>query len=949
MLMTASADSLVEDVLRQQTPADRLAVLRRSAADDEAGLEALVVQVENRVHSAPVDAERLALTCVTAADARGLPRLVARATYLLARIRGEGGDLAGALRLIASARSSYLDAGDPLQAVRTDLGRMQILDDLGDHRGAIAVGDALLEALASGPEGVDRAEILAAALGNLGVAHSFLGDHDRSLAYYGESESTYLHLGARIQVAQQRANQGIEFLALGRAREAADSLRSARAEFGSEGDPLWAAKCAVHLAAAHEQLGELMESIAVLNLADAELTELGAAAEVVRVNVQHARVYLAAGLYREAIREADKAIDAASEHGMLHDEAFSRLSKATALLGIGDVLAAQREAGTATELFERLGDRQYQARVALLRADLADRSGDGAGTRDVLMTAVADLEEGGWLVPLGWSLLQLHDVSEDPVERAILLHRAERLAEQVGVPDLQQAVVVRRARAASRHGGLDEAIDLLGAAAAEVRDGGLAMPDPALRLAIRSGHTAVFDDLVDALVRRGNPSDVARAARVSDNAKARILMDLIAETVGARRAGASGPDRPRHLDERLEIAKLDLRTAYSALNECTNAPDRSAHLERVRELEAAVRAVTVRSTVGTRPRPARVMAEPSASQDAPPTVSYHCHEDDMIAFVSDQGEVVAHRLVGAVDAVRRLTADLNAQWTRFGFSGGFAERHSRQLLDTTRAVLQELYRHLVEPIMPTLEWRVRAELRVVPHGPAHQVPFHALFDGAQHLGERWAVSVAATIEAGGPQATTGLPIGDVVVLAVPDDRCPAISTEADVLRGLFPQAKVRTGPAATLAELRDLRPGSLVHVACHGLFRADNPLFSAIRMGEGWVTSAEILDLDLRGARVTLSACESGRPGQENSEPVGLAWSFLAAGAAEVIVSQWLVDDTVTLSLMSDLYRRLADGMSPPLALAAAQRAVAAHHPNPYHWAPFVHVTSPSVAFEEAP
>ena len=91
---------------------------------------------------------------------------------------------------------------------------------------------------------------------------------------------------------------------------------------------------------------------------------------------------------------------------------------------------------------------------------------------------------------------------------------------------------------------------------------------------------------------------------------------------------------------------------------------------------------------------------------------------------------------------------------------------------------------------------------------------------------------------------------------------------------------------------------------------------------------------------MTLSACESGRHGTDNAEPVGLAWAFLAAGASAAIVSHWIVDDAVTTTLMSTLYAQLAAGASPAAALRRAQLDIAAEQEHPYHWAPFSFVSS---------
>jgi CHAT domain-containing protein len=181
------------------------------------------------------------------------------------------------------------------------------------------------------------------------------------------------------------------------------------------------------------------------------------------------------------------------------------------------------------------------------------------------------------------------------------------------------------------------------------------------------------------------------------------------------------------------------------------------------------------------------------------------------------------------------------------------------------------------------------------------------------------------------------------VLAVPDERAPSIAAEAEAVAATTPSSRLLAGSAATFEALRSSLPGpAYLHLACHGLYRSSNPMFSALRLTDRWVTASEILELDLGGAVVALSACESGRAGSETAEPVGLAWAFLVAGASAVLVSQWIVDDDSTAGVMTEFYTQLAAGAAPALALRRAQLAAAGSLPHPFQWAPFVHVTSPS-------
>jgi CHAT domain-containing protein len=67
----------------------------------------------------------------------------------------------------------------------------------------------------------------------------------------------------------------------------------------------------------------------------------------------------------------------------------------------------------------------------------------------------------------------------------------------------------------------------------------------------------------------------------------------------------------------------------------------------------------------------------------------------------------------------------------------------------------------------------------------------------------------------------------------------------------------------------------------------------------------------------------------------GLARAWLRAGASNVVMSLWNVDDQATRVLMSDFVERLVTGVPPDRALRQAAMTTRARYPNPVHWAAF--------------
>jgi len=286
--------------------------------------------------------------------------------------------------------------------------------------------------------------------------------------------------------------------------------------------------------------------------------------------------------------------------------------------------------------------------------------------------------------------------------------------------------------------------------------------------------------------------------------------------------------------------------------------------------------------------------------------------------------------------------------TRFLAGEAFVSRHLVQLERSAQRLLHELYNELLAPILNWLDQLAplgAEELRqllIVPYGILHQVPFHALHDGNCYLVERCVISYAPSTtvfahcqqrQRRGEQALT---------IATADAQIPAAMGEArevaHFLQQQYGAVHLLLGEQATLSAMTHLaHHAGTIHLACHGLFRRDNPMFSALKLHDGWLTALEITQLHLPGALVTLSACESGRSQLLGGEEMlGLTYAFLSAGAASLVVSQWLVQDEATALLMARWYRHLASQLDHAAALRLAQLDVMASYNHPYYWAPFV-------------
>jgi len=149
--------------------------------------------------------------------------------------------------------------------------------------------------------------------------------------------------------------------------------------------------------------------------------------------------------------------------------------------------------------------------------------------------------------------------------------------------------------------------------------------------------------------------------------------------------------------------------------------------------------------------------------------------------------------------------------------------------------------------------------------------------------------------------------------------------EVPQLAERYRDATLLTGADASVeATLTALDGADLVHLAAHGRFRADSPLFSALELADGPLVVHDLERVRRAPYRVVLSACESGALAPVGAEEVlGLAAALIALGTAGLVCSVADVNDEVTAGLMVRLHAELAGGADPAAALLAARRALA--------------------------
>lgn len=944
---------LVERLLDLPASDQDLALLRTAGLLDTAGLGRLLDVAEELVRSDPSKAGRLSGVCARGAEACDLPAIAARSSYIRLQTHFSKGEFDAALRMAGEAYRGYMACGRNLDAVRTHVGRMSVLLELGLYREALEAGQGVLDALDGegevevSPTRQEGDMLRALVQQNRGGCYEYMGRYEEALEAYSIAEERYRTLGEIERVGEILDNRGSILVNLGRGNEAIEAHEAAAGVFTGAGLTLPYAKALVNIGETHQQLANYRSSLAAFERARHLYNDLDQLTDKILLILDTANVYLDLNLYPEALAAYQKADPLLESAGMVHHHARALRGMGVAFTAMSNLGEAEQKLARSAELFAAAGNSPLLSGVKLDQSLVHEKQG-AWDTSLVLAQEALDLVVGNdWSAQRVYAHLRLVDLLLPDVDRAEPhLIEARLLTERIALPQLRHRLNERLGRLRRLQGNDEEALVVLEEAIDEIERLRGTLTYESMRASFLLDKIGAYEELLKLHLARWAESDPSGVLAVAERAKSRALIDLLTGIAQEPARSAEGS-----LQERLGSLRADLNATYNQmLGTSEVAPDTplpNLHLRAV-ELESEISELRLRVEPAALD-PFTPTEVPESWRDLPSDITllaYHIVDDEIVAFVSGRGRMRIARGCGSVRIVARLLQRLEVQWDRMGAGQEFVDQHMEHLTLLTRQLLASLYDELVAPIEPLLATAAPPErmgaphkIAIVPHGLLHRVPFHALFDGEAYVLDRFEVSYAPSATVFSLcQKQVSRSSGRALVLGVADPLIPNVADEARAVASHLPGAEVLTDGQATTGAMREKAAGcDVLHLACHGMFRVDNPMFSSLKLNGGWLTAADVLSLDLGGALVTLSACETARNRiLAGDEILGLARGFLGAGAATLVASLWLVQDETTSQMMEGWYAGLSAGGGRAAALRDAQLALKERHPHPFYWAPFV-------------
>lgn len=881
------------------------------------------------------------------ADFSGNPEILAYADWAGAIENLVGGRLEDCLSLLDRSESGFKSLGKAHAAATTQISKLYALALLGRYDEAVACGLRAREVF------IEENDLYSVGkiehnIGNLYWRRDFyresepylssahkhfeqIGDQ-RQLAMvencqafvralqndFREAETVYQRALKRaaandLVVTEAEIEIGMSNLYLfqGRLDPALKFMERSRQKYDQLGMPHHSANCEMEIADIYLELNLLPEAVAFYEKTEAKFAALGMQAELARSLLNHAKALFALAESERASELLERAEKLFVAEGNAVSAALTRQAKAQFYFRRGDLSAAQAENESALQTFAGAGSRRHELLSRWLAAEIFLKRGETEKAqnafRETLRLAAHDhLRQIEYLCLVG-----LGKISADETHFIEAVNLIENSRSALSAEEFRSAFF------SDKLFPYNELVKI--------------------KLAANDFHAALSwhersrsRSLLDALNPNGGDGD--GGAKINSSQKSAGFNELRAELnwfySRINRQTTSGLEARRGISElqklafekEKELAELERRA--SIFNEDKNA--------------------AVAGLDGNFGKFDLAKLQDILREGSTAVLEFIVLDKRLQAFIITGEDFEVFRFPLEIETLRSEIERLLFQIKTGRFLENLSEKNRQTALQRLLRHAQTIYDALLRPLEKFFSGG-RKRLAIVPAGFLNYLPFQALHDGEKFLIEKSEIAHAPSLailqncltsrrEVTAPQNALLVSVSDGV-------STPQIDAEIETLAEMFGTRAARLkNSAATVENLRkNLDKADVLHLACHGKFRLDNPDFSALNLSTENLTAKDARDLKLRDKLVVLSACETGLNKIASGEELfGLTRGFLHAGASSLVSSLWTVNDRTTADLMSVFYGELLKGNSPGKALQTAQIQMLEKNAHPYFWSPFV-------------
>ncbi len=837
---------------------------------------------------------------------------------------------------------------------------------------------------------------------SMALALTGIGRYQEALVMYDRALLTYRPSDPK-QAAHHRAvvlaNKALTLEMLGNFYGAIACEQEARAIFEQEGELLRVAWVDHNLAAYRANLGQYSAALHLYYQALEYYQRFPSLRNWVALcSSNMADCLLRLNRAPEARQLAERAVTLYRTLDETANLGWALVRLARALSACGQVEAALNALSEARSQFERVGDVATVGLVLLTHAELllSIDPAQAMVTAEQALAIFQSYQMESWIAEAHFLQGRVYEIAGDMVQARLLAEQARKEARETQLSWLEFGCEHLLGRLAQQQGAM-QAAESHYQAALSLLDGIMGWLVRDQRSSFLADKEGIFSALIKLALNQQKP-DVALG--YLERLKSQVLREYLMRS-GDIRLKASDPAEAQLLAElqRLReelhgscarIAELEKVIQGASIGEqahVVRGTPRNFSLERAtqqlldqqkseqRLREQAIREVLERAFLQHESARFQILTVPDPNRrgyaqgdtalvERLATIlpancvllEYFFLDNDLLIFTlhAQHPRVEVITVPGAVPGLSRLLPMFRATIDMIAHSPHRQDGRNPayQALQANMAALsRRLYKWLIHPIKPHIPPGGR--VLIVPYGPLHSLPFHALLSETGYLVEECEVAYLP--------AAAMLPLLEMNRQAAqpPDNaqsralilghsyggRLPHALQEAQSIAALL-KGDCYVEEAATIERLSNTGGNyRIIHLAAHGKSRTDAPDFSYLQLADGQLSMIDVFNLDLPAELVTLSGCETGLVTiGGGDELLGLGRGFLYAGARALVISLWQVEDASTAQLMQHFYMGLLEGQSRAGALRKAQLALlhaarAESSPaiwaHPYFWAPF--------------
>jgi CHAT domain-containing protein/tetratricopeptide (TPR) repeat protein len=899
---------------------------------------------------------------------------IAEALALLARGNAHAiglGEFRQGVECYNRAAGIYAAEGLVVKQAEAQIGKIYALANLGRYEQALTDGNWARSVLRSHGEWLNLARLKV----NLAIVHGRMGQDSEALELFDLAKQSYQRLGAQGEANWPRVelNRAVVLRNLGRFEEAIQASQAAMEMQKRLGLRVSAAVAQQSLGVTYFGMGRYNEALEMLDQARQVFLQDGRPRHAMMVELFTSDCLLQLRRFTDVLEKSQRMRLLFSQIGNRYEVGEAILNEASAYKGLGRFSEAQSSLSDARQIFSQEGNPVAVAEADLLSADVSLQLGRpqealhlAQGSQEVFASLNLPVYQARALLLTARAEL---DMSDENLARSAI-QQVLQIGAQQQLPSLTFPAHHLLAQLAEYQGQPRLALEACDQAIQDLeRLCGRLMVE--FRASFVEDKQSVYEDAVALCLEQKLDE---RGLDYAERARSRALLDMLAYRLDMTLTPRSEADIP--ITRELKLLQAERDHLYRRWQSGDGFGQRGQTADLSSQANAATgQAGAAQGSPGSVQR--RILAIEKQITDLWHTLLIHSADyaqeaalwqvrsepiqpflpdhkllleyfsvhDRLVVFLVSAGDLRVVELPATMTQVQRL---VQLTWLNLRSVQSSAPERLPALIDNIQGVLSKLYTLLIEPFAGDLD--DYAQLTVVPHGPLHYLPFQSLYAGDKYLidcheinylpGASMLRYLAARQPVHGPLSALGHSYQGALPFTVHEAN--AIAAMWQDLCGPG-QSRLFLEEGATLENLRRIASDSrILHLATHGDFRLDNPLFSGLALEDGWLTTLEIFNLRLNASLVTLSACQTGRNVIGGGEELlGLMRAMLAAGAASLLSTLWAVDDRSTAQLMTGFYRRLADGESKGAALCQAQLemlhadAGAGPYRHPYYWAPF--------------